>query len=92
MADITLFELHFHDGIDVGPASVGAAAGDGDDAAALDAGDGSGDDESSGSNAGKAVGAVLAVVLLVVIGVGVKKLLSDDLEPIEELDELDDET
>jgi hypothetical protein len=91
MADITLFELHFHGGIDVGPASIGAAAGDGDDAAALDAGDSSGD-ESSGSNARKAMGAILAVVLLVILGVGVKKLLSDDLEPIEELDELDDET
>ncbi|QZP37822.1 hypothetical protein [Halobaculum magnesiiphilum] len=90
MADITLFELHFHDGIDVGPSSIGGGT-DSDAAEALDAGEADDEDESSGSGVGKAVGILVAVALLVGLAVGAKKLLSDDLEPIEELEDLDEE-
>ncbi|GAA0257413.1 hypothetical protein [Halobaculum roseum] len=91
MADITLFELHFHDGIDVGPSSIGGGTDGSDAAEALDAGEADDEDDSSGSGAGKAVGILVAVALLVALAVGAKKLLSDDLEPIEELEDLDEE-
>ncbi len=89
MSDFTLFELHFHDGIDIGPSSIGSRSGGSDGADALDAGDADEEDESSGL--GKAVGVLVVVAVLVALAVGAKKLLSDDLEPIEELEDLDDE-
>lgn len=91
MANFTLFELHFHDGIDVGAASLGAATGDADGTSADAGGDATEADGSSGSTAGKLLGVLAVVAVLVALAVGARKLLSDDLEPIEELDDLDDE-
>lgn len=90
MADITMFELHFHDGIGLGSSVAGGSDTADDDARS--SGATAGDDEaSSGSGVGRIVVALAAVALLVLLGVGAKKLLSDDLEPIEELDALDEE-
>lgn len=88
MVDITLFELHVHDGFDFSPSSV--IGGDKeedvdeyDDELAVD-----GDEESSAP--GRAVGALVGVVVLVALGLGVRKLMSDDLDPIEDLEDLDE--
>ncbi|WP_435063932.1 hypothetical protein [Halobaculum sp. EA56] len=88
MADLTLFELHFHDGFDFAPSAVTG----GGDAADVDD---DGSEETDGADAesggrGPGVGALVGLVLLVVLGVAVRKLLGDDLDPIEELEELDE--
>ncbi|MFC7068337.1 hypothetical protein [Halobaculum lipolyticum] len=94
MADLTLFELHVHDGLDFSPSSV--IGGGADDAAEAveSAGDGTeidiDGDEESGSGAGRAVGALIGLVFLVLAGVAVRKLMSDDLDAIEELEEMDE--
>jgi len=89
MADITMFELHFHDDIGLGRPAAGGDVADDD---ARSSGDTDADEEaSSGSGLGRIVVALAAVALLVLLGVGAKKLLSDDLEPIEELEGLDEE-
>jgi len=89
MADITMFELHFHDDIGLGRSAAGGAGADDD---ARSSGDTDADEEaSSGSGLGRIVVALAAIALFVLLGVGAKKLLSDDLEPIEELEGLDEE-
>ena len=89
MADITMFELHFHENLGLGRSTAGGDGTGGDTRLSGDA-DG-GEEASSGSGLGRIVVALAAVALLVLLGVGAKKLLSDDLEPIEELEKLDEE-
>lgn len=88
MVNITLFELHVHDGFDFSPSSV--IGGDeeeldeyAEEELAVDA-----DEESSGP--GRGAGALVGLVVLVVLGLGIRKLMSDDLDPVEELEELDE--
>ncbi|MFC6785450.1 hypothetical protein ACFQFH_05840 [Halobaculum halobium] len=91
MADITMFELHFHESLGLG--GVGSDGGPAIDSEATEEPDaGADEDASSGPGIGGVVAGLVAVALLVLLGVGVKKLLSDDLDPIEELENLDEES
>ncbi|UIO98538.1 hypothetical protein Hbl1158_08175 [Halobaculum sp. CBA1158] len=91
MADITLFELHLHDGLDFSPSPRfgGDADPTTDGSESTDDTDYDGDDEQ-GAGRGALV-ALVGVVLAVALAVGARKLLSDDLEPLEELDDLAEE-
>jgi len=87
MADLTLFELHFHDGFDFSPS---ANTGNGDAVAVDDGPEEPNDADAESGGRGAGVGALIGLVLLVVLGVAVRELLSDDLDPIEDLEELDE--
>ncbi|RCU45928.1 hypothetical protein DU504_00590 [Haloplanus salinus] len=100
MADkkFTLLELHLDEGsIQVGPAALGAG-GDGiTEPESKDSGEGEGEGESEGdaSCPGRKLGKLLVALLVIaVLVLGLKKVLgggSEDLDELEELSELDEE-
>lgn len=100
MADkkFTLLELHLDEGsIQVGPAALGAG-GDGiTEPESKDSGEGEGEGEGEGdaSCPGRKLGKLLVALLVIaVLVLGLKKVLgggSEDLDELEELSELDEE-
>lgn len=102
MADkkFTLLELHLDEGsIQVGPAALGAG-GDGiTEPESKDSGEGEGESEGEGegdaSCPGRKLGKLLVALLVIaVLVLGLKKVLgggSEDLDELEELSELDEE-
>jgi len=82
MVDVTLFELHFEEGFEFFPSSAVGRSDDPDERIG---------DDAEGDSGGSPVGALVGVALVVVVvGVAIRKLLEDDLEPVEELEELDE--
>ena len=92
----TFFELHFHDGVQLGPKSLEGGTGAPDTTADETAAAGEPETEDvSSPGGGSAVGALLGLGVLAAAAYAVKQLLSapnglDALDDIEELDEFGD--